>query len=493
MDFGILGPLQVRDGSDRDAEIKGTRRRGLLLRLLVDANTFVSVGPAERGPLGGRRRRPARRRPSRATSRTSAGPSARSGSRTSRGSGTASSSAPTTRSTPRSSRTRSRAARRWRRSQPETAARILEAALTRWRGEPLLDAGLAEWALAPRERLAQIRLGAGEDLLAVVARPRRPRPGPRRGRAPHHRASARRAAVVPPHARPVPQRPAGRRAPHASASSASASARSSASLPGPEAVELERAILDQRPDLLAPRVERVDDRALPTGVSTFLLTDIVASTRIWEREPEAMGAALERHDAILERAVTECGGFLLKSRGEGDSTFSVFTPRVRRRARRSRRRGARCTRVDWPTREPLSVRMVLHTGEALERDGDYYGRTVNRAARLRSIADGDRPLVSAATAQLLADALPDGPAPRRARDAGAARPRPARARVPARRRRRPGAGRAAGPARRSSRPFALAPPPRLRERAAVRGPGRAARRAPGPRRSRPSAATGRSR
>ena len=64
--------------------------------------------------------------------------------------------------------------------------------------------------------------------------------------------------------------------------------------------------------------------------------------------------------------------------------------------------------VDWPTQEPLSVRMVLHTGETLEREGDYYGRTVNRAARLRSIADGDRPLVSAATAQLLADALPEG-------------------------------------------------------------------------------------
>ncbi len=52
--------------------------------------------------------------------------------------------------------------------------------------------------------------------------------------------------------------------------------------------------------------------------------------------------------------------------------------------------------------------MALHTGETLERDGDYYGRTVNRAARLRSIADGDRPLVSATTAQLLADALPEG-------------------------------------------------------------------------------------
>src|SRR4051794_41976592 len=43
MEFGFLGPLQVRDLHDREAEIKGTRRRGLLLRLLVDANSFVSV------------------------------------------------------------------------------------------------------------------------------------------------------------------------------------------------------------------------------------------------------------------------------------------------------------------------------------------------------------------------------------------------------------------------------------------------------------------
>src|SRR4051812_46632106 len=44
VEYGILGSLQVRDVQDREAEIKGTRRRGLLLRLLVDANTFVSVG-----------------------------------------------------------------------------------------------------------------------------------------------------------------------------------------------------------------------------------------------------------------------------------------------------------------------------------------------------------------------------------------------------------------------------------------------------------------
>src|SRR3954452_18698405 len=95
--------------------------------------------------------------------------------------------------------------------------------------------------------------------------------------------------------------------------------------PGPDAVELERAILDQRPDLIGPRVERAVATPLPTGVATFLLTDIVGSTRIWEREPEAMGVALELHDQILRQTTTECGGVLLKSRGEGDSTFSVFT------------------------------------------------------------------------------------------------------------------------------------------------------------------------
>ena len=44
MHFGILGPLRVRDGADRDADIRGRRGRGLLLRLLVDADAVVSVG-----------------------------------------------------------------------------------------------------------------------------------------------------------------------------------------------------------------------------------------------------------------------------------------------------------------------------------------------------------------------------------------------------------------------------------------------------------------
>ena len=47
---------------------------------------------------------------------------------------------------------------------------------------------------------------------------------------------------------------------------------------------------------------------LPTGTVTFLFTDIEGSTRLWQRDPEAMREALARHDAILRAAVEGHGG-----------------------------------------------------------------------------------------------------------------------------------------------------------------------------------------
>src|SRR5439155_15097748 len=64
----------------------------------------------------------------------------------------------------------------------------------------------------------------------------------------------------------------------------------------------------------------------------------------------------------------------------------------------------------WPAALRLSVRMVVHSGEAEAREGDYHGSAVNRAVRLRALADGDQILLSAATAGLVADALPRGAA-----------------------------------------------------------------------------------
>ena len=57
---------------------------------------------------------------------------------------------------------------------------------------------------------------------------------------------------------------------------------------------------------------------------TFLLTDIEGSSGLWEADAEAMAAALELHDELIAQAVNEHGGRLLKAKGEGDATLTVF-------------------------------------------------------------------------------------------------------------------------------------------------------------------------
>jgi predicted ATPase/class 3 adenylate cyclase/DNA-binding CsgD family transcriptional regulator len=157
------------------------------------------------------------------------------------------------------------------------------------------------------------------------------------------------------------------------------------------------------------RISR-DDRAvaelrLPSGVVTFVLSDIVGSTRLWESAPARMESALARHDEIVTAAVAAHNGVVLKARGEGDSTFCVFslaTDAVA--AAYAAQVGLAAAR--WPTGARLAVRFAVHTGEAVERGGDFLGPAVNRAARLRAAAQGGEVLVSGSTARLVVDGLP---------------------------------------------------------------------------------------
>ena len=146
---------------------------------------------------------------------------------------------------------------------------------------------------------------------------------------------------------------------------------------------------------------------LPTGVITFVLTDVVGSTELWERAPEAMASALARHDEIVDAVVRAEGGALIKSKGEGDSTFSVFGRASD--ALRAAYRMQRAMAVEgWPDGATIRTRVGVHTGEAVERDGDFVGPAVNRVARLRGAAGGGEVLVSAATAAIVRTVLPRG-------------------------------------------------------------------------------------
>jgi class 3 adenylate cyclase len=151
--------------------------------------------------------------------------------------------------------------------------------------------------------------------------------------------------------------------------------------------------------------------ALPTGTVTFLFTDVAGSTRLWERHPDQMRAALAEHDALIEFLTAQHGGRVVRPRGEGDSRFCVFA-----RASDGVAAAAAIQQAlhaqDWPPQTPLRARVALHTGEADLRGGDYYGSAVNRSARLRGIAHGGQALLSQATYDLVQDALPAGVAVR---------------------------------------------------------------------------------
>jgi predicted ATPase/class 3 adenylate cyclase len=146
---------------------------------------------------------------------------------------------------------------------------------------------------------------------------------------------------------------------------------------------------------------------MPEGTVTFLFTDVQGSTHAWEQSPELMMEALGQHDVAIVGAVKEHGGVIVKPRGEGDSRFIVFQSAVDAVAGVADIQ-RRLVEVDWVTPSPLLVRVSLHSGTAQLDDGDYYGSTVNRAARLRSIAHGGQTVISGATWELVQDSLPDG-------------------------------------------------------------------------------------
>jgi len=142
---------------------------------------------------------------------------------------------------------------------------------------------------------------------------------------------------------------------------------------------------------------------LPSGTVTFLFTDLEVSTRLWEHEPAGMRAALARHDAILKDAVAVHGGQVVKGRGDGlHAVFATADDALGAAIDAQAAIGAQ----SWNLSEPFRVRIGVHSGVAELRDDDYFGSSVNRAARLQAVANGGQILCSQSTADLVRDSLP---------------------------------------------------------------------------------------
>ena len=132
----------------------------------------------------------------------------------------------------------------------------------------------------------------------------------------------------------------------------------------------------------------------PSGTVSFLFTDIEDSPRLWESTPLAMTAAMQVHDLIVRSAIKRHGGFVFATGGDGFcAAFSSAVDAVTAAVEAQRQLRGEDTL-------PFAVRMGLHTGEAVERDNNYYGTEVNRVARVLALAHGGQVLVSG-TAEVL--------------------------------------------------------------------------------------------
>ena len=141
------------------------------------------------------------------------------------------------------------------------------------------------------------------------------------------------------------------------------------------------------------------------GTISFLFTDLEGSTHLWEQFPDGMKDALERHDAILRKAIEGSGGHVVKTTGDG--LMAVFESAADA-ATASLVAQRDLTKETWAETCPLRARMGLHAGQAEQRAGDFFGPAVNRTARIMAAGHGGQVLLSASAGALVQERLPAG-------------------------------------------------------------------------------------
>lgn len=148
----------------------------------------------------------------------------------------------------------------------------------------------------------------------------------------------------------------------------------------------------------------ISEIAGPDGTLTILFSDIEGSTAINERLGDAAWVhLLTEHDAIVRSQVTRYRGHVVKHQGDG---FMIVFPDPASAVRaaigiQSAEHGA----VGLDRSGAFKVRIGIHEGTAIERDGDYFGRNVALAARVAALANGGEVLVTKAVRLALGEAF----------------------------------------------------------------------------------------
>jgi predicted ATPase/DNA-binding SARP family transcriptional activator len=143
---------------------------------------------------------------------------------------------------------------------------------------------------------------------------------------------------------------------------------------------------------------------LPSGTVTFLLTDVVRSTALWEQAGPSFRSALSDHHELLRREFERHGGREVKE--AGDSFVVAFSGAAEALACGIAAQRA-LTAHAWPEEVGrLQVRMALHTGDVELEKGEYRSLVLHHAARMLVAAHGGQIVASEVTTVLLRRSSP---------------------------------------------------------------------------------------
>lgn len=129
----------------------------------------------------------------------------------------------------------------------------------------------------------------------------------------------------------------------------------------------------------------------PSGNVTFLFTDIEGSTKLSQEFPESLQSALDRHHAIMQKAIESNNGFVFENVGDAFcSAFDKAGDAVKAAADAQ----SALLKEEWKE-AVIKVRIGIHTGSAEWTNNRYMGYiTLARTARIMSAAHGGQIILS---------------------------------------------------------------------------------------------------
>jgi len=145
---------------------------------------------------------------------------------------------------------------------------------------------------------------------------------------------------------------------------------------------------------------------LPTGIVTFLFTDIEGSTGLLQAlGAETYGHLQDAHSAIMREAIDRGSG--VEIRTEGDAFFAVFGSAAGALLAATEAQRGLAAHV-WPDGSEIRVRIGIHRGHPNLTETGYIGLSVHAVSRVCQAAHGGQIVVSRSAKDGLTDGPPNG-------------------------------------------------------------------------------------